>query len=70
MKEKEVLANFIKTRTEPVLYYLPEKLTDEMSLLIKRQKEDASEAREEFEKRNNHITNEDTAITDNEEEKE
>jgi tRNA isopentenyl-2-thiomethyl-A-37 hydroxylase MiaE len=70
LKEQEVLANFFKTKAEPILYYLPEKLTDEMNLLIQKQKEDAFEARETFEKRNIKNdplpSNDDTAMTDEE----
>lgn len=57
LKHQEVLANFLKTKSEPILYYLPEKLTDEMSALIKQQKEDATEARCNFEKTIQNITN-------------
>lgn len=46
----EKLANFLKTsNTEPVLYYLPAKLTDEMVETIHKQKQEALEARMKFE---------------------
>ncbi|KAI8973749.1 pinin/SDK/memA/ protein conserved region-domain-containing protein [Mycotypha africana] len=51
--QKEKLANFLKTTTEPALYYLPQKLTDQMSETIKDQKEKALEARKQFELKNN-----------------
>lgn len=47
----------MKTKSEPFLYYLPEKLTDEMSSLIKQQREDATEARCDFENKVQNITN-------------
>lgn len=50
--ENERLANFLKTTSAtPTLYYLPEKLTEEMEKTIKEQKEKALEARKEFEAR-------------------
>lgn len=55
MIENEKLANFLKTTTaKTALYYLPEKLTDDMKNTIKEQKEKALEARKDFESRMNY----------------
>ncbi|CAO3693079.1 unnamed protein product [Rhizopus microsporus] len=51
VQQKKVLANFLKTTTEPVLYYLPSKLTDEMSKTIDMQTQDALTAKKSFEER-------------------
>lgn len=45
INQQERLANFLKTETEPILYYLPDNLTDEMSLTIKEQKDRVLESR-------------------------
>ncbi|KAG2207894.1 hypothetical protein INT47_010878 [Mucor saturninus] len=49
LEQQEKLANFLRTETEPFLYYLPETLTDEMSLTIKEQKERVIESRNKLE---------------------
>jgi hypothetical protein len=46
-----MLANFLRTTTEPNLYYLPDKLTDEMSQTIEKQVQDALAAKRSFEGR-------------------
>ncbi|KAG2231090.1 hypothetical protein INT48_003459 [Thamnidium elegans] len=50
--QQEKLANFLKTKTEPSIYYLPEKLTDEMVLTIEKQKEKVQQRKIELENRN------------------
>ncbi|KAL9554249.1 hypothetical protein MBANPS3_002889 [Mucor bainieri] len=65
LQQDELLANFLKTTTQPALYYLPEKLTDSMQNKINQQKEEALEAKRHFEGEN---TNDDP-LTDNEEER-
>lgn len=49
LHHEERLANFLKTETTPFLYYLPDKLTDAMSLSIKEQKERVIELRNKIE---------------------
>ncbi|EIE81333.1 hypothetical protein G6F46_001347 [Rhizopus delemar] len=51
VEQKKMLANFLKTTTEPNLYYLPDKLTDEMSQTIEKQVQDALAAKRSFEGR-------------------
>lgn len=55
--QQEKLANFLKTKTEPIIYYLPEKLTDEMVLTIEKQKEKVQQRKIELENRNNDVVN-------------
>ncbi|KAG2191921.1 hypothetical protein INT46_011648 [Mucor plumbeus] len=52
LAQNERLANFLKTATQPSLYYLPQKLTDDMQEKIKQQKEEALEAKRKFEGQN------------------
>lgn len=52
INQQEKLANFLKTDSEPFLYYLPEKLTDEMITTIKKQKEQVLESRNRLENKN------------------
>ena len=73
LKQQEALSHFLKTQAQPVLYYLPEKLTDEMTALIAKQKEETSKARNTFEQdKPGNYTNdplprdEDTSMTDEE----
>lgn len=54
---QEKLANFLKTKTEPIIYYLPEKLTDEMVLTIEKQKERVQQRKIELGNRNNNVVN-------------
>lgn len=78
MRQKESLVGFLKTKTEPSLCWLPEKLTDEMESTLKRQKEDVSEARKQFDiktgAKSDKMTDDplpcddDTPMTDDEEE--
>ncbi|KAI8373638.1 pinin/SDK/memA/ protein conserved region-domain-containing protein [Choanephora cucurbitarum] len=49
--QNEKLAYFLKTTTQPTLYYLPQKLTDEMAETIELQKKEALTARIQFEER-------------------
>jgi hypothetical protein len=60
----EKLANFLKTSdTEPALYYLPAKLTDEMIEIIQKQRQEALEARKEFERKSeSRLDNQDVDI--------
>ncbi|KAG1225342.1 hypothetical protein G6F35_003466 [Rhizopus arrhizus] len=51
VEQKKMLANFLRTTTEPNLYYLPDKLTDEMSQTIEKQVQDALAAKRSFEGR-------------------
>ncbi|KAI8095183.1 pinin/SDK/memA/ protein conserved region-domain-containing protein [Thamnidium elegans] len=71
--QQEKLANFLKTKTEPSIYYLPEKLTDEMVLTIEKQKEKVQQRKIELENRNDIASDplpkneEDSAIINDEE---
>ncbi|KAI8387376.1 pinin/SDK/memA/ protein conserved region-domain-containing protein [Blakeslea trispora] len=49
--QNEKLAHFLKTSTQPTLYYLPQKLTDEMAETIESQKKESLAARIQFEER-------------------
>ncbi|KAI8070573.1 pinin/SDK/memA/ protein conserved region-domain-containing protein [Gilbertella persicaria] len=49
--QNEKLAHFLKTSTQPVLYYLPQKLTKDMDQTIQSQKQTVLEERIRFEKR-------------------
>lgn len=55
--QQEKLANFLKTKTEPIIYYLPEKLTDDMVLTIEKQKENVQQRKVELENKNNDVVN-------------
>ncbi|KAK4517911.1 Peptidyl-prolyl cis-trans isomerase pin4 [Mucor velutinosus] len=65
LQQEELLANFLKTTTQPALYYLPQKLTDSMQSKINQQKEQASGAKRNFDGENCN----DDPLTDNEEER-
>ncbi|GAN00708.1 hypothetical protein MAM1_0001d00130 [Mucor ambiguus] len=65
LQQDELLANFLKTTTQPALYYLPQRLTDSMENKIHYQKEQVLEAKRHFEGENSN----DDPLTDNEEEK-
>jgi hypothetical protein len=49
LRQQEKTSYFLKTKTNPTLCYLPEKLTDEMELILKKQRENVLEARKQFE---------------------
>ncbi|KAI9364652.1 pinin/SDK/memA/ protein conserved region-domain-containing protein [Pilaira anomala] len=69
---QEKLANFLVTETKPALYYLPEKLTDEMVLIIAKQKKEIRDQISLFESKDTDMNDplprddEDTAMTDDE----
>lgn len=51
IEQTERLARFLKTRTEPPLYYQPSRLTDAMQDQIEAQEREAKDARQAYEER-------------------
>ncbi|KAI9277776.1 pinin/SDK/memA/ protein conserved region-domain-containing protein [Sporodiniella umbellata] len=69
VQQQKILANFLKTATEPTLYYLPNKLTEGMSKLLDTQAQDALIALKSFEERKEGYTGEsreEDKLSDNE----
>ncbi|ORY89930.1 pinin/SDK/memA/ protein conserved region-domain-containing protein [Syncephalastrum racemosum] len=51
IEQTERLARYLKTRTEPSLYYMPSRLTDAMKDQIDAQEKEAKDARQAYEER-------------------